>query len=463
MRNGLFKLACIFTMLALVLTGCSLIEVDPVMQAAEDTEKLNNDYSKVIVKYDGGEITKGELIADYYTQYTYYAYMYSIYYGTSISESEAQALAQSVAQSYMNTTAVVNKAEELGIALTDDEIAECEEYAQTNYQESYDSAYASAEGETEELRVQNAEYSLAAQGISYDYYYRQQEWDIILTKMQEQVMAESPELTEEELELKLAEQALTDEQTYSEDRRSFETDMTDESVCITWMPEGYRTVKHILLIPSDEILEAYSDASSALTTANTELANLNSEKLEVKNGEAGEDARSEEEIQDDIDAKKAEIEVLEAEKEACEAACIADVQDRVDEIYARLDAGDSFEEVMAEYGEDPGMQEGVSMTRGYYVCASSEAWDYSFRNAAMDLENVGDYSEEPVVGSSGVHIIYYNSDVTPGAVAMDDIREEFTAMAQEEADNTYFNTRCSEWVSALNPKYNINNFFSSED
>ncbi len=463
MRNGLFKLACIFTMLALVLTGCSLIEVDPVMQAAENTEKLNEDYSKVIVKYDGGEITKGELVADYYTQYTYYAYMYSMYYGTTISESEAHTLAQSVAQSYMNTTAVVKKAEELGIALTDEEIAECEEFARTSYQESYDSAYESADGDTDELRAQNAEYSLAVQGVSYDYYYRQKEWDLILTKVQENVMADAPKLTEEELELKLAEQTITDEQTYSEDRKSFETDMADESVCVTWMPEGYRTVKHILLIPSDQILEAYTAASSALTTANTELANLNSEKLEVKNGEAGEDARSEQEIQADIDAKKAEIETLEAEKEACEAACIADVQDKVDEVYAKLDTGDSFEDVMAEYGEDPGMQEGVTMTRGYYVCDASEAWDYNFRNAAMDLENVGDYSDEPVVGSSGVHIIYYNSDVTPGAVALDDIREEFTASAQEESDNTYFNAKCSEWVSALNPKYNINNFFSNED
>lgn len=463
MKNGLFKLACIFAMLALVLTGCSLIEVDPVMQAAENTEKLNEDYSSVIVKYDGGEITKGELVADYYTQYTYYAYMYSIYYGTTISESEAQALAQSVAQSYMNTTAVVKKAEELGITLTDDEIAECKEYADTSYQESYDSAYASAEGDTDEMRAQNAEYSLAVQGISYDYYYRQKEWDLILTKVQESVMADAPQLTEDELEMKLAEQNVTDEQTYSEDRKSFETDMTDESVCITWMPDGYRTVKHILLIPEAEVLDAYTDATSALTTANSELANLNSEKLEVKNGEAGEDARTLEEIEADIDAKKAEIETLQADKEAREADCIANVQDRVDEVYARLDAGEDFEDVMAEYGEDPGMQEGVTMTRGYYVCASSEAWDFNFRNAAMELENVGDYSAEPVVGSSGVHIIYYNSDVAPGAVSLDDVREEFTASAQEESDNTYFNSKCSEWVSALNPKYNISNFFSDED
>lgn len=463
MRNGLFKLACIFTMLALVLTGCSLIEVDPVMQAAENTEKLNEDYSKVIVKYDGGEITKGELVADYYTQYSYYAYMYSMYYGTTMSESEAQTLAQSVAVSYMNTTAVVKKAEELGITLSDEEIAECEEYARTSYQESYDDAYESAEGDTEELRAQNAEYSLAVQGISYDYYYRQKEWDLILTKVQENVMAEAPKLTEEEIEQKLAEQAITDEQTYSEDRKNFETDMTDENVCITWMPEGYRTVKHILLIPDAEVLDAYTAASSAVTTANTELANLNNEKLEVKNGEAGEDARTEEEIQADIDAKKAEIETLQAEKDDCEEACIANVQDRLDEVYAKLEAGESFEDVMAEYGEDPGMQEGVSMTRGYYVCANSEAWDYNFRNAAMELENVGDYTEEPVVGSSGVHIIYYNSDVTPGPVALDDIREEFTAIAQEESDNAYFNNKCSEWVSALNPLYNISKFFSTED
>jgi len=459
MKNGLVKLTCLFAVLALVLTGCSLVEVDPVMQATEDMEALEAMNSKVVVTYDGGEITRGELLGDYVSQYSYFTYMYSMYYGTSVSEDEAVEIARSVAEGYVNTYAVLKQAEKMGITLTDEEKAECEEIANASYQEDYNSFYATAEGDTEELKKLNTEYEMANVGSTYEYFYNQQAWDKLLTKVEDAIREESPEITEEEIRVRLADQAMEDEKSYSQDLASFEQNMMDDSYVITWIPDGYRTVKHVLVIPETEVLDAYIASRNAISTANSALAALNNERLNAKNGAEG--ARSIEEIEADLEVKNAEMDELEAKQDECAAACIANVQDKLDEIYAKLDAGEDFDAVMAEYGEDPGMQIDPSMTNGYYVNAASSTWDFSFRNAAMALENVGDYSAEPVVSASGVHIIYYNSDVEGGAVDLDDIREEYTEIAQTEADNEYFNSKLTGWVAELNPKYNIDNFFNN--
>jgi len=460
MKNVFARLACLLVLLAVALTGCSMIEIDPIKQLEEDMAALDKDYSSVIVTYDGGQLTKGDLMADYYYQYSYFTYMYHYYYGSSLTEEDAEAIAESVAQGYMNTMAVLKKAEELGITVTEEEIAQCEEFAQTNWQAEYDAAYASAEGETEEERRLNTEYTLASQGMSYEYFYHQQEWEIILTKTEEAVKAEAPQLTEEELNSAYADRVMDDEAAYSQDLTSYEKNQLDGTVLITWNPDGYRTVKHVLFVPDDEVLTEYINTRNEITTANSELAALNNERLSAKNGEG---ERSVEEIEADIEAKQAELDALNAQLADCEAACIANVQDKVDLVYARLEAGEDFDTIMAEMGEDPGMTMEPAKSTGYYVCGASETWDYSFRNGAMDLEQVGDYSAEPVVSASGVHIIYYASDVTAGAVPLDDVREDFTAIAQADADNVYFSGLCTEWVAAMNPQYNIGNFFNNED
>ncbi len=457
MRNVFVRLACLLIMLALVLTGCSLIEIDPIVELEENMEAMELDYNKVIVTYNGGTLTKGDLMADFYYQYSYFAYMYAYYYGTSLTEDDSYSIAQSVAEGFMNTIAVLMKAEEMGITLTDEEIAACEEYAQTKWQEDYDAAYATAEGETEEERKLHTEYTLASQGVSYEYYYHQYEWDLIITKVEEIITADAPVLNDDELLAALAEQAMEDEKTYTANTTAFETAMLEGNVMVTWIPEGYRTVKHILLIPEDEVLLPYIDTRNEINAANSEMASLTSERLKVKNGEG---ERTLEEVEADIDAKQAELDELNAKLDQNEADCIANVDEQLDEIYARLEAGEDFDAVMAEYGKDPGMAMEPSMSDGYYVCATSETWDYSFRNGAMALENVGDYSAEPVVSASGVHIIYYNSDVKGGLVALDDVREEFTASAQQTANSVYFNELCVEWVNELNPQYNIDNFFA---
>ena len=69
MRHALVRLAALLVVLMLVLTGCNLIGVDPIMQLDEDMAKLKEKYSGVVATYDGGEITQADVMGTFNSQY----------------------------------------------------------------------------------------------------------------------------------------------------------------------------------------------------------------------------------------------------------------------------------------------------------------------------------------------------------------------------------------------------------
>ena len=91
------------------------------------------------------------------------------------------------------------------------------------------------------------------------------------------------------------------------------------------------------------------------------------------------------------------------------------------------------------------------MNTGYYVSASSAAWEQTFTDAAMRLEMVGDVSE-PVMGSRGVHILYYNSDVTPGEVGLEAIRDSLYESTLSTKQTEAYDAAYAEWLKAANVK-----------
>ena len=58
MRHTIVKLTGLLVVLALTLTGCNLIGVDPMMQLDEDFAALDKDYAAVVAEYAGGTVTK---------------------------------------------------------------------------------------------------------------------------------------------------------------------------------------------------------------------------------------------------------------------------------------------------------------------------------------------------------------------------------------------------------------------
>ena len=471
MRHALVRLAALLVVLMLVLTGCNLIGVDPIMQLDEDLAKMKKQYSGVVASYDGGEITQEDVMGTFNSQYSYMSQMYAMY-GMNMSGDALTNIEQTVVENAVENVAIKKEMDARGLSLSEDKLAEIKAEAEEHYQEAYDSFLASAEGENDAVKAKQAEYNLYISGYTQDAFNAMEEASANYELIEETLRSEVTEVTDEQLQAAYDEKVESDETSYSGSPASFESAMSNADTLVAWMPEGYRTVKHILVKPESDVLSAVTDARNAVTAAETELENLRSELDALNDDDAGdaaaEDAaeeaepteapRTAEEIQADIDAAEANLEELKAAAAKAEADCLASVQDKTDEIYGKIEAGEDFDALIEAYGEDPGMQNEPTKTRGYYVASNSTTWDKNFTAGSMLLEKVGDVSETPVISTSGVHIIRYESDVTPGAVALEDIRDALYEDTLEDMKDDHFTDSLASWVEALNPQYNIANF-----
>ena len=73
----------------------------------------------------------------------------------------------------------------------------------------------------------------------------------------------------------------------------------------------------------------------------------------------------------------------------------------------------------------------------------------------MALEKVGDYSETPVLSEYGAHIIYYNSDVTPGVVALEDVHDALYDDTLKSKQQEHYDETVAALVEAAKPEYHL--------
>lgn len=197
-----------------------------------------------------------------------------------------------------------------------------------------------------------------------------------------------------------------------------------------YRPEGFRAVNHILLPVDEELKNAYTDLKSKL--ASQQAAAESAEPAE--NTETAETTETPEEI------------VTQEMVDAAAQAVLDSVAEKVAEIKEKLAGGASFEDLIAEYGTDPGMDDEAKRAEGYMVHANSSEYDPAFHQAAMALEKIGDISE-PVLSNFGVHILKYVRDVSGGAIAMPEAaRAEMTAGAQNTKANLILGALIAEWT-----------------
>ena len=173
-------------------------------------------------------------------------------------------------------------------------------------------------------------------------------------------------------------------------------------------------MKHILLLPSEE--------------AQTELDSLNSQ---LSAAETDEDKA---EIQAQIDAIFAEMEPT------------------VEEIYARIEAGEDFDALIEEYGQDRACKAAIRRKNGYYVSADSTAWVQEFSDGAMSIPEIGGVSD-PVRSSYGIHIIKYVGDVASGATDFADVETTLRETLLSTLTERAYGAALTEWVEASSEYY----------
>lgn len=125
---------------------------------------------------------------------------------------------------------------------------------------------------------------------------------------------------------------------------------------------------------------------------------------------------------------------------------------RAREALEKLRGGADMDEMIDEIGEDAGMKDARQRAEGYYVSANSTFWSQEFVDAAMALENVGDYSE-PVRTGDGVCVLQYLGEVPEGAVALDDVRDALEAEVLAEAQERAYDEQVQAWVDEAQPSY----------
>ncbi len=472
MHSRTMKLLSIAIAVCMLLCGCNLIRTDPEYVKQQEAEKAaaeqaayEADMATVLATYYGDRVvTKGDAVDTYneqmdmyYSYVTYMNYMASMFgisESQSITTEDAIRVRDSVVKEIVKTRVLDQKMLDLGFeAFTEEELAAIQTDASNEYNTYVENAESYGSSHEEAIDV------LKTSGISAGTVYSAVYADRVKERL-ESIVNKDTSVTEEEI--KAAYDELTEEAktTYTDNPASLES-IGNSNQAIYYMSEGYRYVKHVFLQPEEAVMNAYAETQNAVSTLEQEIAGIEKQIVEQQEATAAEatsaDAVEDPTLEEQLAAKRAELAEKKSEAETAEKAVWANVQETLDKVTAGIEAGLSIDELIASYSDDPGsLQDGIR-ERGYLVYESSTTWDPAFLQAAVALENVGDYSA-PFLGSMGVHIVKYESQPEVGVVPFEEVKDAAAKAALDEKKETIYNAQVETWVDEAKPEYTCENW-----
>lgn len=297
--------------------------------------------------------------------------------------------------------------------------------------ETYADYYQSADSEkAREDAVAQARDSFAAQGVTVELIAQDVKNRAGLDRLNEYLLG-GYEPSLEEVQSVFQEVGGMYKQQYENDIAQYEY-MTQYGGQNSWFtPEGYRGVVHILLKADDALLENYKALNAAF-----EEQQQHQDSVPVENGAEATEQPAEEK-------KEVTLQMLDEARQAVLDSEKADI----DQIYERLNRGESFIDLIKEYGEDPGMTVPSNLEEGYAVHAQSILYDPAFTAAAFSekMQKVGDVSD-PAVSTFGIHILHYLRDLPSGLELTDAIRQEIEDYLTAKKQNEVFQQALTTWA-----------------
>lgn len=415
----------------LLLSGCALVTVD---------EEADN--ARVILDVDGETIDK----ATFHNMVEYQLYqnqqMNSYYQLLGLSagySTDEDTVAQDVLDSYINSLVAKHKAAELGFdQMTDEENAEIQETAQTNYDELLDEIeeyyFADSTLEAEELRQKAIEYAQENGMATLDDYVESAKVEKSIEKLRADAIKDAA-YTQEEAQALLEEKAASDKESFDSYPDYFGYYLNNGTT-VYYNAPGYRYVKQVLVKFTEEDDNALTEQSSVLSDAQTALNDAQSALTE-----AAEDADTAA-LQAAVDEAQAKVDEAQAAYDALKETAYANIQAKADEIYQQaITEGVSFDALVDDYNEDTGMP-----SAGYAVCEGYSFFVTSFVEAAMALENVGDVCQ-PVKSDYGFHIIQYTADIAEGTVALETVSDTIGSELLSEKQDQAYSDALAAWIS----------------
>ena len=420
--------------LALSLTGC---QTDPAKEAA-----------KVVAEVNGAKITKGEAESIYNQMMTETEYYYSMY-GYSFDRADKTVIASIKSQTLTLMTenlALEQKAEALGLALTEEEEAAVEQDAQDQYNELISGMMEQYELTEEDAVAQAAEAGTTLAMIQY--FLRN---DKIQQKLHDYA-GQDAAVTDEEITAEFDTRVAKAKENYDATPSQYSTDVLNGST-IYYRPAGYRNIKNLVISLPEDVQTTVDDLSSQLYMATYSKYMYD---YQLTNGGELDDA-TKQEYTDKSAEYQTQIDDLQVQLDAAAAAGREQIQAKADEVLALCKAeGADFDALMAEYNGDTAT--GTLVEVGYPVCADSTGYVEAFTQGAMALEKVGDVSDL-IATSYGYHILQYASDVTEGAVELDDalraaIESDLLTTKQDDA----YTAAREEWIKEAKIKTHVSKF-----
>lgn len=355
----------------------------------------------VVAQVGDVEITYSQ----FYNLFDMYASYGMVDSSTSEKIKEARA---TVFDQLINSALPIAAAHQQELTLTEEEKADALKSAASTL-ESYLSQYkdetVADEGARTGAAIKAFNKAYKASGITYDKVKAETEKasldEALGRKMADQVKAGAASATEAEAKAWYEEQLKAEREKYAQDATAYYYDSQyytySGAVRPLIAPEGLFYVKHILV--------KHDDAQEG-TGGDGELAA--SDSVSFKDPEAA--ARS---------------------------------------ILEKVNAGEDFDALVEEYGEDTGMTSEPAKTKGYVIGEGFESvYDKAFYEAALELKKTGDTSGL-VKGTYGYHIIRRAGDVSAEPVPFEDVKEEILAYLDNQNQADAYNAALEQWKSEI--------------
>lgn len=483
------SLLALLVAVAMLLTGCALVEKDPEVDRATE-----------IIRVGDTVYTKGQVQDEVDYQLSYMNYIYSMY-GMAFDANDPETIAQAQQEviDYLIEEAVMTqKIAELELStLTEEEQAELDAAVETAWTQNLESVKASYFADTE-LTGEELDAALIAKceelGVTRELLLESETVYLLQDKLYEHITKDVT-VTDEELLAAYTERVEADRATFETTPSAFGARLNNASATAYYRPAGYRMVKQILVEFTQEDLALLSEVEgliaeqkAAVTAAETALVTLGVADVDALLTKVtvslpqpamavsfGDTATT---LTDPVATQAPAMEVTadfdETVDEATAAAvkslaeakallafyqhqlttatnnAFANLDAEADEIIAQLKEGADWDTLMAEKTDDPGMKEGAATAiTGYAVCDGFTSFDEPFVTAAMALKNVGDVSPK-TRGAYGYYIIQYTADVTEGAIPLEEVQDELTAAQLTTKQEATYDQTIAQWVTDAN-------------
>ena len=447
MRKRVF-LAVLMTVVLALGTGCT-----------STTNSASTADQTVVIEVAGTSYTKAQVSNATQNVLSYMSYMYSLY-GMSYDTTDATtiATAQTQAIQWMIENAVVSQQiKDQGMdVFTDAELADIQKAADETYQGYVDTIKQSyfsdstltGDDLTKAITDKMTElgYPDEASVLSDQKNSKAQE-KLKAAVVKDVTVTDADIQTEYDTKLEAAKTSYTD------NLSQYATDVAGGSI-IYYRPAGYRYVKNLLVKFTDEDTKAISDIQDQITAKQDDLDTNSSMIAAIPTDETGNTddmVQRRAKLNDAKTQLDADIAGLNTQLQTAKDKGYADIQTTVDEISAKLAAGEDFDALMATYGQDTGMQSDPAKTEGYLVCTGDTQYVTEFTDAAMALAKVGDVSA-PFHTQYGTHFVKYVSDLAEGAVPLADIKDKISASLLTTKQDDLYTTTVNQWVTDANAK-----------